>query len=150
MGSRSGCGYLICAPCLRAMKVVHHAGLQRTGTKQCHQRNDVLKGIRLQPPDQVLHAAGFQLEDCRGHRGLQQIERGLVIQRYGINIDKGVTVGAHACIDGLQRPVNDGQGAQTEEVELDQPDGFDIVLVKLADQCTAPLLAVQRREIGQL
>ena len=35
--------------------------------------------------------------------------------------------------DVAQRPVEDGQRGQAEKVELHQADGFDVVLVELAD-----------------
>ena len=36
-------------------------------------------------------------------------------------------------VDGLARPVDDRERAQTEKVELDQAGSFDIVFVELRD-----------------
>ena len=47
------------------------------------------------------------------------------------------------------RPVNGGECAQAEEVELHQADFFDVILVKLAHRAVAALGAIQRTEIGQ-
>src|SRR4029079_6487636 len=47
------------------------------------------------------------------------------------------------------RPVDDRQRAQAEEVELDQADGLDIVLVELRDDDVVAAFAVERRKIRQ-
>ncbi len=54
-----------------------------------------------------------------------------------------------ARVDRLHRPVDDGQRAQAEEVELHQADRLDVVLVVLGHHAAAAGLAVQRREVGQ-
>ena len=59
-------------------------------------------------------------------------------------------MGLSLAVDGLQRPVDDGQRAQAEEVELNQADGLDIVLVELGDQIVAAGLAVKRTKIGEI
>ncbi len=38
-------------------EILDHAGLQRAGPKQRHERHDVAESIGLQPPNQVFHAA---------------------------------------------------------------------------------------------
>jgi hypothetical protein len=53
------------AAVLAVDEVIDHARLQRPGTKQRHQRHDVLEAVRLQAADQVLHAARFELEHRR-------------------------------------------------------------------------------------
>ena len=73
-----------------------------------------------------------------------------VIQRDRGDVQRPLAfAGAHR-IDHLQRPVDDGQRAQAQEVELDQPGFLDVVLVVLDDQAAAVLIAQQRREIGEL
>ena len=52
-------------------------------------------------------------------------------------------------VDVLHRPVDDGERAQTEKVELDQADGLDVVLVELGDHALPAFFTVQRAEIGQ-
>ncbi len=52
-------------------------------------------------------------------------------------------------IDVADRPVDDGERAQPEEVELDQSGRLDVVLVELRDRRGAALLAVERREIRE-
>jgi hypothetical protein len=53
-------------------------------------------------------------------------------------------------VDGAQRPVDDGERAQTQEVELDQPHLLHVVLVVLGDEVGTARLAIERREVGEL
>ena len=130
-------------------EVIHHAGLQRPGTEQRHQRDDVFEAIGLQAADQVFHAARFELEHGRGARRLEQRKSFRVVHRQRRQIQRRLAARRTHCIDGLQSPIDDGQCAQTKEVELDQTGGLDIVLVKLCDDVGTALFAVQRREISE-
>ena len=133
-------------------KVIHHARLQRAGTKQRHQRDDVFKTVRLQTVDQVLHAARFQLEYGGGLGGLEGDEAGTVIQRDGGDIRALADILALQCqavTNIVQGPVDNGQGAQPEEVELDQTDRLHIVLVELGNDTLPALFAVKRGKIRQ-
>ena len=47
-------------------EIVDHARLQRARSKQRHQRNNILEAVGLQAPDQVFHAARFELKYRRG------------------------------------------------------------------------------------
>ena len=46
--------------------VVDHAGLERARPEEGDQRDDVFKTVGTEPLDQILHAAGFQLENSGG------------------------------------------------------------------------------------
>ena len=52
-------------------------------------------------------------------------------------------------VHNTHRPVDDRQGLQAKEVELDEPYGLYIVLVELRDDVGPALLAIERRKIGQ-
>jgi hypothetical protein len=52
-------------------------------------------------------------------------------------------------VHALHRAVDDGEGPQPEEVELDQPGGLDVVLVELRHRRLAAFFAVQRGKVGQ-
>ena len=52
--------------------------------------------------------------------------------------------------DVAQRPVEDRQRRQAEEVELDEADRLDVVLVELRHRRLRAGLDVQRTEIGEL
>lgn len=130
-------------------EVVHHAGLQGTGAEQGHQGGDVVEAVRLQFFDQLLHAPGFELEDGGGFAAFEQGEGLGVVHGDGADGDGGLIGLAADCVDCLERPVDDGQGAQPQEVELDQAGLFYVVLVELGDQVFPAGFAVEGGEVGQ-
>ena len=135
-------------PVLAVDEVVHHAGLERPGAEQGDQGRDVLEAVGLELLDQLLHAARFELEDGGGLATLEEGE-GLGVGRVDpFDVDRR-GARAQVGVDGLERPVDDGEGAQAQKVELDQAGGLDVVLVELGHQVVATRLAVQRREVGQ-
>ena len=50
----------------------------------------------------------------------------------------------------LQRPVDDGQRTQTQEVELHQAGIFHIIFIELSYRELPMLIAIERRKIGDL
>ena len=72
-----------------------------------------------------------------------------VVQRNGGDVQRRFALRRALPVHGLQRPVNNGQGAQAQEIELDQSGGFHIILVELGDQTRIAFFTVQRRKIGQ-
>ncbi len=130
-------------------KVIHHARFERTRTKQCHQRDQVFDVIRLQALDQILHPARFKLEYRRGFRPLQQRESAGIIEWNSSDIERRFTALGTVLVDHQARPVDDGQGAQAEEVKLHQTRFFDVVFVELGNQAAAGFVAIQRGEIRQ-
>ena len=134
-------------------EVVHHAGLQRARAEQRHQCDHVFQAVGLELLDQLLHATRFKLEDRGGLRLLQHVVGFLVIQRNEVDVDQILirrTVALLDAVDGFQRQLDDGQGTQTEKVELDQASLLDVVLVELGHQATALLVTGDRREVGEL
>ncbi len=86
-------------------EVIDHARLQRAGPEQRHQRDDVLETVRLQPLDQVLHAARFQLEDGGGLAALEQLEGLRIVHRQGLHRYRERRLRlARAAVNGLQSP----------------------------------------------
>ena len=71
----------VVAAVLAVDEVADHAGLERARAEQRHQRHDVFEPVRLQAPDQVLHAAGFQLEHRGGLRLRHEVVGRLVVHR---------------------------------------------------------------------
>eukprot|EP01022_Parablepharisma_sp_SALTPOND_P029433 TRINITY_DN734_c3_g1_i1.p2 TRINITY_DN734_c3_g1~~TRINITY_DN734_c3_g1_i1.p2 ORF type:complete len:1458 (-),score=543.13 TRINITY_DN734_c3_g1_i1:22429-26802(-) len=122
--------------------------VHRTGTVQRHQGDDVLETVGTGVLQHALHAAAFKLE--HGDRlGLgQQFVRGPVVQRQLGQVELGQGWIEHA--DVAHRTVQDGQRGQAQEVELDQADGFHIVLVILRHHAGIAALGIERAEIGQL
>jgi hypothetical protein len=92
----------------------------------------------------------LQLEYRSGFGLLQQLVGRLVIQRNEVDVDRLQTFLGLLPIDRFQRPLDDGQRAQTEEVELHQASLLDVVLVELSHQTAALFVTGDRREVGQL
>ncbi len=107
------------------------------------------KRVRLQALDQVLHAAGFELEDGRRLAALQQRVRRRVVHRQRGHVERRLAGRRAPGVDRAHGPVDDRERAQAEEVELDEARGFDVVLVELRDDAGAALFAIERREVRQ-
>ena len=123
--------------------------VHRAGAVQRHQRDDVLEAVRFRILQHALHAGGFELEHGDRLRLLQQLVRRRVVQRQRGDVQRRLAGFRAARVDRFHRPVDDGQRAQAEEVELHQTDRLDIVLVVLGDHAAAAGFAVQRGEIGE-
>ena len=136
------------AAVLTVDKVIYHPRLQRTRAEQGHQRDHIFEAVRLQTLNQIFHAARFKLEDRGGFRALQHVEAFLVIQRDSGDIQRPFAVFRPPLVDHLQRPVNDSERTQTEEVEFYQPGVFHVVFVKLGNRMQPLLIAIQRRKVG--
>ncbi|CGW83305.1 Uncharacterised protein [Salmonella enterica subsp. enterica serovar Typhi] len=102
----------------------------------------------MQTLDQVFHTARFKLEDRRGFRALQHVEAFFIVQRNGGDIQRWLAILRPPLVDHLQRPVDDSQRTQTEEVELHQPGIFHVAFIKLGNRMLALFIAVQRRKVG--
>ncbi len=131
-------------------EVIHHAGLQWARTKQRHQCDHIFKAVGLQTLNQIFHAARFKLEHRGGFRALQHIEAFLIVQRDRGDIDRLQSLLFPARVDHLQRPVDDGQRTQTQEVELHQAGIFHIIFIELSHRELPMLIAIERRKIGDL
>ncbi len=127
-------------------EVVDHARLERTRTKQRNERHQIVEVIRFQTLYQVAHAAGFQLEDRAGAPRAQQLESRTIIERQRTNLERRGPFRTRR-VYGLDRPVDDGQCAQPEEIELHQANSLEPVLIELGHCRGFALHAVQRREI---
>ena len=100
--------------------------------------------VRLQAPDEFLHAPGFELEDARGGRVLQQGVGGRIVQRNVLDAQRLVVTAPG--IDDLYGPVDDRQRLQAQEVELHEPGALDVVLVELGDEAAARFVRAHRHE----
>ena len=130
-------------------EVADHAGLERARPEQRHQRDDVFERVGLQTPDQVLHAARFQLEHRGGPRLLHELEGVGVAHRQLRDVERRLAFLLAQRVDELHRAIDDRQRAQTQEVELHEARGLDVVLVELRDDAAALVVRVQRRELRQ-
>ena len=131
---------------LAGNKVVDHPRLERTGTEQGNQRDQIVKMIRLHAFDEITHAARLELEHCPRLACPQQFERFRILHRDFSDFDVGVGV---ARICDLHRPIDNRQCLESEEIEFDQTGRFDIILVELRYRIRAAFLAVQWRKVCQ-
>ena len=124
--------------------------MQRARTEQGHQCDQVFQAVGLELFDQLLHAPGFKLEHRRGFGFLQQAVGRFVVQRDKRNIQRFFADLGAVAVDGLECPVDDGQGPKAQEVELHQAGRLHVVLVELGNQAAAFFIAIDRRKVGQL
>ncbi|ERJ36251.1 hypothetical protein L810_0713 [Burkholderia sp. AU4i] len=130
-------------PCAEARDQVH-----RARTVQRHERDDVLETVGLRILQHALHPAAFQLEHGDRVGLLQDLERGGIVERH--LRERPVGLRRIEAADVALGPVEDRQRREAQKVELHEADGFDVVLVVLADHAAVVALRVQRAEIGQL
>ena len=79
---------------------------------------------------------------------MQHVEAFLVIQRDSGDIQRRLAVLFTARVNHFQRPVDDGERTQAEEVELHKTGIFHIVLIKLSNRVQPLFIAVQRSKIS--
>ena len=89
-------------------EVIHHARLQRARTEQGHQGDHIVQGVGQQPLDQLLHAAGFELEHRRGFCPLEHLEGFAVVQGNGVDIERSLACCVTHLIHHLKCPIDDG------------------------------------------
>ena len=121
--------------------------LHRPRPVERDERDDVLEARRRRLRDEVAHAARFELEHRRGVGRPEDVVGGLVVERQ--RLERELARGIEA-LHVAQRPVEDRERGETEEVELDEADRLDVVLVELRDDRVRARLRVQRAEIGEL
>ena len=136
--------------CLRSMKSPTMPDSSGPGRKSATSATMSSKRVRLQAPDQVLHAAGFQLEHRGGLRLRHEVVGRLVVHRQLPDVEQRLTARGAARVDDLHGAVDDRERAQSEEVELHEARGLDVVLVELRDDAAALVVGVQRREFREL
>ncbi len=134
---------------LGALLAPHIVGneLHRPRTIEGDQGDHVVEALRRRLQQELAHAARFELEHRRRIAAAENVVSARVVQRQRVERQRRRGI-EHA--DVTQRPVEDRQRRQPEEVELDQADELDVILVELGDQRVGARLRVQRAEIGQL
>ena len=139
-------------------EIVHHAAFERAGAVQGHQGDDVLEPAGPELHQDLAHARGFELEHAGGVPAAQQgiglvvgiLGKGAVGRSLGLlgqgrgqvqvlQVEPDVPLGQK-----LEDVVDEGQGLEAQEVELDQPDLFHALHVELGDHRPG-ILAVRAR-----
>ncbi len=114
------------------------------GSVQGHQRHDVFEAVGLEVTRGLLHARRFHLEHRRSlAAGVKGVGLGVV------NGNVEDIEGRSAAGDGLHRLLDHREGFQAQKIELDQPDGFQVLHVELGAQPATAGFAVERAIGGQ-
>ena len=117
--------------------VVVHVRRHRPGPVERDEGGDVVEAGRLQRPHEGAHRAALELEHADPRAALQELQRGVVVERDGVDVEVGVAVGVQH-LDGVG---DDVEVAQAEEVHLQQAELLDAVHLELRDD---------RRHLGRL
>ena len=128
-------------------EVVHHPGLEGPRPEQGDQGDDVLEPARLEVAHELAHPPRLELEHPGGGAGADQLVGLRVVGRHRPHVD-GWLAGAGG-VDHGGGPVDDGQGLEPEEVELDEAHRLHVVLVELGHRQPAVRIAKERRVIGE-
>jgi hypothetical protein len=121
--------------------------LHRAGPVQRHERDDVLEAGRRRLLHQLAHPARFELEHRSGIGRLEDVVGRAVVERQRLEGD--VARGIEP-LHVAQRPVEDRERGETQEVELHETDRLDVVLVELRHERVRSGLRVERAEVGEL
>ena len=108
-------------------EICHHAAAQRSWTIERDRRDEVLKAFRLQILDEVRHTRRFHLEYGSRITTAEHFGRLLIFERNLVDIDRH----SAALLDMLQSIGNDRERAKTEEIHLQKPQLFHMILVVL-------------------
>ncbi len=107
--------------------------------------DQVLDAVRLHLHQQVLHAAGFELEDALGLAVGEELED----LRVGEVELLEVEVHAVLLLDQLAGPLQDAERPQAQEVHLQQADLLDDRAFELGDDVVGARGLVERHEVRQ-
>ena len=99
----------------------------RPGTVQGVHRDDILQAVRLQFPQVLLHPFRFKLEYPVGIAPAEQLVSLMVVQRNMVDVDPD----AVPPLDIVQRPLDDRQRLQAQEVHLQQAHRLHVLALVL-------------------
>ena len=125
-------------------EVFDQPAAERTGPVERVQRHQVAEPLRLQLAQDLLHPARLELEDPVRLGAAEQLVDRRIVQRKRVEI----RLLPGRVTDRAQRVVDQRQGLETEEIQLEQADLLDLVLGELRRDLVLlfrPL--VERREL---
>src|ERR1035437_883548 len=123
-------------------EIVHHAALNRTGAVQRGERSEVFQAARLVAPQDVAHAARFELEYAAGEALAEDGVSRLVVERQVF----GDEVNAVPLLDKAQRVLDQGESGQAQKVHLEELELIEAVHIELRHDFIAVGL-VERDEL---
>ena len=144
-GPAAGIGDLLHAA-TPAQVGLHDAALDGAGPDQGYRHRQVVQGARLQHGQTGAHlGAGLQLEDADRVAGAEGVEHGRVVAGEAVQLQ----LLAGELGDGGEAALDDGEHAQTQQVNLGQPRQLGSVLVPLDDDAAGHAGALDRRHLAQ-
>ena len=144
---QKGVGVMREGPAVLAVDVlIHHPALQRAGAVHRERRDQVLEAVDAQLAEHRPHPRGLQLEDPHRVGLLQQTIGSRVVHGNEVQVRHGLAV----IPDVLQCLLDDREGAEPQEVHLDQPQLLDGLHRELRDGLAdvEPILRPRRRGRG--
>ena len=132
------------SPLLARDEVVDHSALERAGTVQRVERDQVVQALGLRLPKQLAHPRALELEDAVRLTVAEQLVGFLVVQRDGVDIEVDVV----RALDFVERIANQRERAESEEVHLQEADALDLLHRPLRDDFVLRTL-VERHELGE-
>jgi len=110
--------------------LVGHSRSRGAGAIEGEQRDEVLESIRLHASDEVRHPRALQLEDAGSSSVADQSEGRLIVERDRLYAELNAGVG----LERFAGILNEGEVAQSEEIELEEADGLNVDHVELRDE----------------
>ena len=128
---------------------MHHVALDRSGADDGHLDDEIVEVLRLEPGQHAHLRAGFHLEDAHAVGVLEHRVGVRVLRR---NRRNGECFAGRAAppeiVDEVQRLADGRQHAEPEHVHLEEPEGFEVVLVPLDDGAILHGRVLDRHEAG--
>ncbi len=112
-------------------EVIHHPAADRAGTIKGEEGDEILESFRFQLDQEIPHPGALQLKHAGGLPASQKLIGFRIGQRQGHDLHG--LIRWTFFIDEFNGLVNHGQGAQAQQVELDQPDLLKITHRVLCD-----------------
>jgi len=125
--------------------VVNNAATQRSGPVQRVEGDQVFQALRLRFPQRLAHARAFKLEHAVCLAVGKQLIRLRVVHRQMVEVHH-IAGGFLDVLDGI---IQQRQGAQTEEVHLEQAHPLDVLHGPLGRDFVL-LAAIERSELHHL
>ena len=132
---------------LSVYEVVDHAGVKGARAEERYESDDIVEAVRLELGDEVPHAGRLELEHRDSLAGEEVLEGVVIIKADGVKREQGLPLALQAEVDHVERPLDDGERLEPEEVELHEADLLDVVLVELRHGLRSVLLADERCEV---
>ena len=124
---------------------MHHVALDRAGPDDGHLHDEVVETFGAEPRQHGHLRAGFHLEHAHAVGALQHLVHLGILRRNLLHREAP----AAEVVDEVERLADRRQHAEAEHVHLEEPQGFEVVLVPLDDGTVVHGRVLDRHEFGQ-